>query len=314
MDLDGIPAPQTGVVAERLKARLLPHTLEVPLLPEAAGRVMAAARAPDPDLRRLIELVQRDPALTGHVLRVANSAAYARGACLTSLSQAVSRLGIAAIGEMALIVSCRTRLFRAPGLEREVRQIFRHSYAVALFAQEIARTRRLDVETAFVGGLMHDVGRPLVSELVAAIAAELGGAEAVSINRAIDARWGEARRAPLDEGGRESPPLIDPALLAALIHEHHAEVGAVIVDKWQLGARVVEAVRHHHDAAGTPAVALVQLADVLCDVLFDEVGEMDAVARHPARLALNLYDDELAAIVAHRDAVLAALDGVAGLA
>jgi putative nucleotidyltransferase with HDIG domain len=267
--------------AERLEALLAPHALEVPLLPEAAGRVMAAARAPDPDLRKVIELIQRDPALTGHVLRVANSAAYARGARLASLSQAVSRLGIAAIGEIALVVACRTRLFRAPGLEREVRQIFRHSYAAALFAQEIARSRRLDVETAFVSGLMHDVGRPLLSELVAGLAIELGS--------------------------------VEPSPWATLVDAHHAEVGAVIVDKWQLGPRVVETVRHHHDAVVAPAVALVQLADAICHLFLDESGDLDALARHPARLALNLYDDELAAIVAHREAVLTALDAIEGI-
>src|SRR5262249_1872548 len=35
----------------------------------------------------------------------------------------------------------------------------------------------------------------------------------LSKNRASNARWGEARRAPPDEGGRERPPLIEGLFL-----------------------------------------------------------------------------------------------------
>jgi putative nucleotidyltransferase with HDIG domain len=264
-----------------LKELLAPNVLDVPLLPEAAGRVMAAARAADPDLRRIVALIGRDPALTGHVLRVANSAANARGGRLGSVSQAVGRLGLSAIAEMALVVSCRTRLFCAPGFEREVRQLFRHSYATALFAQEVARACRMDVESAFVAGLMHDVARPLLREVVAKLADELDGSQAAS---------------------------------AALVDAHHAEVGALVVERWQLGPRVVEAVLHHHGDAAAPAVAVVQLADALSHLLLDEARPLDPLARHPARLTLNLYDDELAAIAAHRDKIAAAVEAVEGLA
>ena len=51
--------------------------LELPILPEAAASVLEACRDEDKGPRQVADTLQRDPALAGHVLRVANSAAYA---------------------------------------------------------------------------------------------------------------------------------------------------------------------------------------------------------------------------------------------
>ena len=58
------------------------------------------------------------------------------------------------------MIATRTRAFRVDGHEDEMRALFAHAFATALYAQEVARARRLGVEEAFLAGLFHDVGPP----------------------------------------------------------------------------------------------------------------------------------------------------------
>ncbi len=261
-------------VDPRLMERLRPEALDLPLLPDAVARIMSAAENPDINARQLAELIERDPGVTGHVLRIANSAGYAVATRVTSLAQAVSRLGMKAIAEIALVVSCQTRVFRAGAAENDVRAAFAHSFAAAMFAREIARAQRAGVEEAFLAGLFHDVGRPILCELLVEL--------------------GEPKE------NRE-----------AIIVQLHAEVGAAMVDKWQLGARLSDVVRRHHAAPDSPLLATVQLADALAHAALQPDGDLAAVAKHPARVFLNLYDQQLAKLVGCSEAIVTAVGAIA---
>ena len=101
--------------------------LELPFLPETAAEVVASCNSGDCDARELAELLQRDQSLASHVLRVANSAAYAPKEAIVSLQQATSRLGVATICEIAIAVSLHGNVFRVPGHKVRVRELWIHS-------------------------------------------------------------------------------------------------------------------------------------------------------------------------------------------
>jgi hypothetical protein len=126
--------------------------LELPLLPGIAAQVMQASSDQDCDTKRLSDIIHRDQAMASHVLRLANSPLYMSRMQIVSLQQAVSRLGMKKIREMALIISCESRVFQVKGFETEVRALFRHSLAAGAFAQEIARMRRWNVKRLFSAG------------------------------------------------------------------------------------------------------------------------------------------------------------------
>ena len=56
-------------------------------------------------------------------------------------------------------------VFRVPGYEPVLNQLWRHALASGAFAKEIARVRRLNVESAFLCGLLHSVGKPALLQL-----------------------------------------------------------------------------------------------------------------------------------------------------
>jgi putative nucleotidyltransferase with HDIG domain len=259
--------------------RIRDSRLEVPLLPEAAHRVMQATGDENCDARQLGELIRRDAAMAGHVLRVANSALYAPTTPIVSLQQAVSRLGMKKIREIALLIATQTKVFRVPGYDAQVRSTFRHSLAAAAYSQEIARLRRWNVEDAFLAGLMHDAGKPVLWQLL------------VEVEKQVKIG-------------------VEAGLVDDIVEQMHAGVAARLIESWKLPERLAETIAHHHRPREAPSAAQAAMALHLADDLAHfaagprEVTE-EALRSHPMLEPLNLYSDELESLLKRKDSVKA---------
>ena len=156
-----------------LVERIDKDRIDLPVLPQVAGRVMALANDPSADAARLSTLIHQDQALAAHVLRIANSPAYMPRTPIASLQHAVAMLGVNQLSEIAVTVSLKSGAVKIPGHEADIRQLWRHALASGAYAKEIARLRRYNVESAYLCGLLHAVGKPVVLKVVTTIAAEL---------------------------------------------------------------------------------------------------------------------------------------------
>jgi putative nucleotidyltransferase with HDIG domain len=275
-----------SAIHEQLERRIAEGKLELPVLPEVASEVVKLCNDPNADVRKLASVVQRDQAMAGHLMRLANSPFYAPKFPLVSLDQVVGRMGMKKVREIALMISCQSKVFAVPGHEATVKHLFRHSLAAGAFAQEIARARRWNVEEAFLCGLLHDVGRPVLLQ------------ELVDLHNAA--------KVPFDA----------PAS-TALIDTRHAEIGASLVTGWSLPARLGETIRTHHHPLASPTAAqtamMTNLADDLAHLLLDggrKVSEAH-LREHPMLAPLNLYPEEMEALLAKRPAVKAMVESVA---
>jgi putative nucleotidyltransferase with HDIG domain len=285
---EGILHNETAVLSQEPQAevleRLLSSKLELPLLPTVVWEVMELTAADDVDIRRLSELIHRDQALAGHV-RVANSPAYMARMPIVSLQQAVSRLGTRALGEIAFAVSLQSRVFDVPGYEDEVRNLWGHAVGAAAYAKEIARLRRSNVEGAFLCGLLHDIGKPVILQVV------------VDVQKAKGLT-------------------LDPAAVSAIMEAYHTHVGSLIATEWALPPHVAESIAYHHDYLVAPtcaeAVMVTRLADCLSyHVLDPDIFDEESIRHHPVLTDLNLYPDAVEALLAKRDAVLLIIEGMA---
>jgi putative nucleotidyltransferase with HDIG domain len=263
-----------------LLERHLEEDLELPLLPEAAASLLALCDDENTDAKAIEGVLERDPSLAAHVLRVANSSAYAPKEPIVSLQQAVSRLGLAAIRSIVLGVSLQGRVFKVPAHQARVRDIWIHSTVAAAFARELARKLRKNVEGAFLCGLLHDVGRPIV--LQSTVAA-------------------------LEHRSKEPLPA---ALLETAMDEFHAEVGGRMVTGWKLADWTAAVVAHHHEPAKAEPfedeARIVRLADVLAHWALDETkAAEDFDGDEPVLDELNLYPEDVTALLAYREKALA---------
>ncbi|MGC4089287.1 MAG: HDOD domain-containing protein [Polyangiaceae bacterium] len=262
------PADLSSLRAE-LTRRLDQAELELPLLPGVALEVTSAAAREDVDARVLADLLKRDAAMAAHVLRVVNSPLYSARGQVVSLQQAVARVGAAKIREIALIVACKASVFKVPGYEAEVSAVFEHSIAAALTGQEIARATRNNVEDAFLCGLLHDIGRPVLLQTLVGLARE----QRVSLER---------------EG------------LLELTSELHCRAGAALASAWKLPEAVIGAITHHHSAVPehVAAVHITALGDAAAHAVLDGAEDPAALlASHPSLSLLEIYPDVLQRIL-----------------
>lgn len=232
-------------VAERLRARFDGAKIEAQPFPTRASRIFALLEDPDFDLEKLVQLTQRDPALSACILRVANSAASGSRAKVESLREAIVRLGAETVAGVAAALSTRTVYDAgAKGARGVLRDAWGHTWlhsvasAFGAGATCIA-LRRGDLERCFLGGMLHDIGKTFALRDFSAVWAELG---------------------------IEAAPTL-PVVLAAL-EEVHVELGTAAVRAWKLPPFVIDACERHHQVSKDAEndLTIVTLASALADL------------------------------------------------
>ncbi|MCW8132386.1 MAG: HDOD domain-containing protein [Planctomycetota bacterium] len=198
-----------------LTRRIESGELQLPMLPEVARKLLSEEFRERATAREMGELIHRDQTLAGNILRVANSAAFSAGVPIVSLQQAVVRMGLERIRELTMAVVLESGVFQVPVAKERVLALWKHSAAAGAFAKEVARVRRANVEGAFLCGLFHDLGKPVV--LLALFEA-----------------CKQKREAPSED------------LQAAAVKELHVPAGHFLARRWALPDSVGDAIASHH--------------------------------------------------------------------
>ena len=87
-----------------LMAKLATNMLVLPTLPEIAVRVRQAADDPDINLHAMAEVIALDPALAARMIKIANSAFIGRSIKVATLNQAVTRIGLSQVKNIATAI------------------------------------------------------------------------------------------------------------------------------------------------------------------------------------------------------------------
>ena len=202
----------------RLRAEIV-NARDVPTIPVLLLRILRVIEGERASAKDLVELMQRDQALAGRVLRLANSGFFACSREVSTLSRAVMLLGFSTVKNLALGIKIWETLSQrgGPGMAA----LWEHSALVGAAARVIApRTRAADPEEVFTAGLLHDIGRVILRIRFAAVY------DRVAV---ID---GDT---PLVVREREA------------FGVDHAQAGGWLGEAWSLPPSIVEAARTHHD-------------------------------------------------------------------
>lgn len=137
----------------------IPADGRLPSLPQVVLRALEACRG-DSDYREIARIVSSDTALTARLLSLANSSLYGRAGEVSSIEQALLRLGTNQIESLIITASLRQLMIGLPDERwQQVRDFWRHSLTTALTARALARlTRYSQPEEAFMVGMLHNVG------------------------------------------------------------------------------------------------------------------------------------------------------------
>jgi HD-like signal output (HDOD) protein len=274
-------------IRETLAAALRNTGVELLPMPETATRIMALAFDAASTAQQLSELIQRDPTLAGNLMRIANSALYAPRTAIGSLQQAVTWLGMSEVQNLAVALAVRGQVFRAPGHEAYIDELWRESLATAMWARIIANTiiqvRKSQADVAYLCGLLHLIGRAGALSLLSRAEAER---RLVCHTRSVN----------------------------GLLDEFEAECAKQVVNDWCLPKPVVSGVLHwrgyetlddFRDVAATVNAAR-QLATAS---LHPDLMQVEELVADPAFAALRLDEDKLLNLLERREEIRRFVNG-----
>ncbi len=220
--------------------------------PRVAHKVMEAAGNPESSMSEITALIQYDPALTANLLKACNSAYFGLSKKVDSLHQAVVYLGMDKVVNLVFLGAGSESLSMGQeGYDLGGGELWRCSVSSALISEDLAERMEVeDVHAVFTAALLKDIGKVVLSQHVA------GSFE--KINLLVSGHGFSFREAE-----------------KAVLGIDHAELGAVIAERWEFSPKMADIIRHHHapmDSAHPTEASIVHLADTLCMMMGIGVG------------------------------------------
>ena len=249
------PLPGTGladVLRRIIVTRLEAGRLVLPALPASVATTLTELRAPNADLAHVARILGTDPLIAPQLLNLASSAFFTSNRSPQTLLQAVIQLGVVRLRGLLLELSTR-RVFASP--RREVRAAFDgmwgHSLAVAELARSIVTELGSPVpaDGVHLGGLIHDVGKPVV------------GAMLLEAEKLLGKRF-----------------VVDPATWIAVVTDTHRDVAVALTKSWNLDAGLGHVVAHCASYGDDLTTNIVCLANAVAKRAWRTVGPVDAEA------------------------------------
>jgi HD-like signal output (HDOD) protein len=242
-----IPTSKVHLDQIRILTEVLVRDIEtLPHFPENVALLLRLTEDANAQVSEISNHISRDPTLTAELLKHVNSAYYGLPSLVTSVSQAVKLIGMKSLH--LLLYSFGFHLLLEQHHAR-MKVLWEHSQRVAFYALLLAwdlKRKKEIVDDAYVAGVLHDLGFIAVTTL--------------------HPRTQEKMRKFSVEKGLPSR-----ILERFSFGMHHADIGALIAEKWNFPEQLVEGIRFHHDplmarAVYKDVVFCVYLANAVCDL------------------------------------------------
>ncbi|MBQ9538362.1 MAG: HDOD domain-containing protein [Treponema sp.] len=219
----------------------------LPEFPENITAINRLINDPDSSMTDIARKISNDVSLTGELLKLVNSAAFALATPCSSIDEAVKFTGIRGIRNLLFSVGSMQALMVESDPKKKA--LWDHSYRVAFYAYTLARSyfhapedKHL-VEDSYVCGLLHDMGKIIFVTATADIYEKMSK---LCAEKDISTDLFERMVAGVN----------------------HGEVGALVAQKWNFPDAIIEVIRYHHDTASASdkrkkLTCLIHFADLL---------------------------------------------------
>jgi putative nucleotidyltransferase with HDIG domain len=263
--------------------QIIAQVKDLPVVSETARKLAVQLNQPELHRDELVGTLRCDNVLTAKLLRACNSADYAVSEPVVSIDQALLLLGDNVIFRMVCAVGFGSSIgAAAPGYDTEANGLWAHSLSTGVGAEYLAEVESYGnflPSTAFTAGLLHDIGKTVISKMLtpkarADIRAKMTGESHSRV---------EAER--------------------AVLGADHCEVGACLLKRWSLPEPIIEAVANHHSPVHNPKIrlsAVVYLANCAAHLCTTAPGRQDQAvqAKNTAAQTLDMDVKKVEQIVA----------------
>lgn len=229
------------------RQEILAAIKKVPALSSSASQVMETISRDDHCLADIVEIIRIDSALTANILKVANSASFGLRSEVASVERAISLMGEDNVINVTLKNGV-AKLFdkELSGYKSASGDLWLHDLRTAIASHKIAQKNKekIQPEIAFTGGLLHDVGKAVISSFLGETSSKI--IEAIDMGRVKDFYEAEQRLLGID----------------------HAVVGFELAQHWNLPEALTNIILYHHLPSEAPSdlkhyVYCVHLGDIL---------------------------------------------------
>ena len=228
--------------------KLIEKIDDLPTLPRTVLKITELVNDPKSSAQDLARIITDDQVLTARLLKLVNSSFYGFPQRISTVTGAIVLLGFDAIRSLLLTTSVFD-LFanRNRQKKQDQERFWDHSLGCAVGAKVIGNHLRHDkIEELFVSGLLHDIGK--IVEMMF-LPDEFANIVAAVNNENILMTTAENK----------------------VLGYNHAEVGKLLVEKWNLPVKLVQVIAHHHQPRNAGNFALEaasgHLADIFCRAL-----------------------------------------------
>lgn len=261
---------QQQSLVELIEAHLNSDDLQLPVFHPVAAQVQTMIASNDFQVAKAASLISQDQALASQVLKVANSAFFSGLSGVSSIKDAIVRLGQNQIMATVLMATQREQYqSQDRAMQPYLEQLWRHAMACSLGSKWLAGRlgyRRLAHE-AFIGGLVHDIGKLFLLKIL----------EDISSSGQHEGRFSEA-------------------LVLEVLDALHAEKGYLLLKAWRLPDLYCNLVREHHAESydgGDVLLGIVRLVNEACHKLGVGIVQDDSIVLAATEEAQHLGISEV---------------------
>jgi putative nucleotidyltransferase with HDIG domain len=233
--------PTEKPLIELIKEHLQGDLHELPVFNSVAVKLQQMLTRHDFRIDDIVKMVSEDQSLASQVLRVANSSYYAGLSSISTIKDAIVRLGAQEVVNMVMIAS-QYEMYHSENehLNSSMQKLWDHSLACATGAKWLAKKTgyvNLAAES-FMGGLLHDIGQLALLKVL------------------DDIHRNKESKAPLSN-----------TLISEILDRMHEDVGYQLMKSWSLPETYCSISANHHkqDFDGNDILlVLVRLSDKAC--------------------------------------------------
>lgn len=194
--------------------------LKLPVFNSIAMKVQKEISKQEPNIGLIEKLIIGDQALTGSVLRVSNSNFFRGFSAVSTVRQAIVRLGINEIANIVTMTTHKNNFHsKDPFIQGNMRKLWQHSVGCALSASWIAKNTSFSgiANEAFFAALLHDVGKLLILKVIDEI----------------------------KQSGKLQTSISDEVLVGAM-NNLHTNFGHMLMMKWNCPEKYALVAKDHH--------------------------------------------------------------------
>ncbi|PPD19522.1 MAG: metal-dependent phosphohydrolase [Methylomonas sp.] len=192
---------------------------DLPVFPRTASELRNALKDENRSLDAIAKQLAMDASLASQVLKAANSSFYAGMNKVATIKEAINRMGLARIVQIAtLYLQKGLYASKHPATNRYLIKLWQHSAAVALGSEWLAKRLNFSTlaEEAFMAGLFHDIGELLLIRSL----------------ENVRAKYNDVN--------------LPDELIHEIIEQQHTEKGTLLLKSWNLPDAYCAIAEMHH--------------------------------------------------------------------